>query len=389
MDSFELNKILGAILGTLLFVMAVGFLAEAIYSPVTSSGPGYDLPEPKTAPAAGGAAAPAGPSFNDLLIKADVAAGEASAKKCGACHDFTKGGPNKVGPNLYGVIDRKIASVAGFNYSPALKAHANETWTFDNMDKWLTSPKTYAPGTIMTFAGISDDTERANVVAYLRSLSDSPAPLPQPSAAPPAAAAGAAAAGAAGAAAAPAAAATSSFEQMVAAADPQEGASDAKKCGACHSFNEGGPNKVGPNLYDVVGRKIASDAGFHYSSALQGKASDSWSFDNLDKWLTSPKTFAPGTTMTFAGISDESERAAVVAYLRSLSHNPQPIAAAAAAPAPAPAAPAAGPAPAGATPAPATPPSTPAPALQAPAATPTPTNPAPAQTPSPSQAPVP
>jgi cytochrome c len=164
MDSFELNKILGAILGTLLFVMAVGFLAENIYAPIANSGPGYDLPEPKPAGAAGEATAQT-VSFNNLLANADPAAGADSAKKCQACHDFTKGGPNKVGPNLFGVVDRKIASLAGFSYSPALQGHASETWNYDNLDKWLKSPKAFAPGTTMTFAGISDDSERANVVA--------------------------------------------------------------------------------------------------------------------------------------------------------------------------------------------------------------------------------
>src|SRR6187551_147056 len=100
MDSFELNKIIGAILGTLLFVMGVGFLAEAIYAPITDRGPGYNLPEPTaSAAAAPQAAAPAVP-LPVLLAKADPQAGAASAKKCTSCHDFTKGGPNKTGPDL-------------------------------------------------------------------------------------------------------------------------------------------------------------------------------------------------------------------------------------------------------------------------------------------------
>jgi len=184
MDSFELNKIIGAILGTLLFVMGVGFLAEAIYEPAHGGGPGYALPEAaadETADA--GAAAPAAAvDIGTLLASADPVQGAAAAKKCASCHDFTKGGPNKTGPNLYGIVGEKIADVAGFTFSDALKAHANETWTYENLNTWLISPKGYAPGTKMTFAGDKDDADRANIIAYLSTLSDSPVPFPAPAA---------------------------------------------------------------------------------------------------------------------------------------------------------------------------------------------------------------
>jgi len=183
MDSFELNKILGAILGTLLFVMGVGFLAEAIYEPAHGAGPGYDLP---AAPAEGGPgdnAAPAGPvDIGTLLASADPKAGEAAAKKCQACHDFTEGGPNKTGPNLYGIVGEKIADVPGFSFSEALKAHSSETWDYDKLNQWLISPKTFAPGTKMTYAGDKDDKDRANLIAYLSTLSKSPVPFPAPAA---------------------------------------------------------------------------------------------------------------------------------------------------------------------------------------------------------------
>src|SRR4051794_3834316 len=186
MDSFELNKIIGAILGTLLFVMGVGFLAEAIYQPAHGIGPGYDLPEAATTDTGtgdttGGPAA--GPvDIGTLLAKADPKAGEAASKKCQSCHDFTKGGPNKTGPNLYGIVGEKIADVPGFAFSDALKAHAAETWDYDKLNQWLISPKTYAPGTKMTYAGDKDDADRANIIAYLSTLSDSPVPFPAPKA---------------------------------------------------------------------------------------------------------------------------------------------------------------------------------------------------------------
>ena len=184
MDSFELNKIIGAILGTLLFVMGVGFLAEAIYEPAHGTGPGYDLPAPSEEPGNGDTGGPAaGPvDIGTLLAKADAKAGEAAAKKCGACHDFTKGGPNKTGPNLYGIVGEKIADVPGFAFSDALKAHASETWDYEKLNQWLISPKAFAPGTKMTYAGDKDDADRANIIAYLSTLSEKPVPFPPPAA---------------------------------------------------------------------------------------------------------------------------------------------------------------------------------------------------------------
>src|SRR5271167_3005940 len=118
MDSFELNKILGAILGTCLVLLVTSFTANALFAPVTPEKPGYEIAVKEEAPSGGKEAAPA-PSepIEKLLQTASVEKGAASAKKCGACHDFTKGGPNKVGPDLYGVVGRARATMAGFNYS--------------------------------------------------------------------------------------------------------------------------------------------------------------------------------------------------------------------------------------------------------------------------------
>ncbi len=182
MDSFELNKILGAILGTLLFVMGLGFIAEGVYAP-RASGPGYDLPAPSEEAPSDQTTTPAAPvDIGTLLATADPKAGESAAKKCGACHDFTEGGPNKIGPNLYGVVGRPIASHPGFSYSADLSAHSSETWTYDKLNTWLTAPKSFAAGTKMTYAGDKDDKDRANIIAFLSTLSHSPVPFPPPAA---------------------------------------------------------------------------------------------------------------------------------------------------------------------------------------------------------------
>jgi cytochrome c len=185
MDTFEINKIIGAILGTLLFVMGVGFLAEAIYHPLEGIGPGYALAGGETE-SGGGTTTPDTPavSIGTLLASADPAAGQAAAKKCQSCHDFTQGGPNKTGPNLYDVVERPIGSHPGFAYSAGmLERNKNgDIWSYENLNQFITSPKSFVPGTKMTFAGVKDDAERANIIAYLSTLSANPKPFPAPEA---------------------------------------------------------------------------------------------------------------------------------------------------------------------------------------------------------------
>lgn len=122
----------------------------------------------------------------------------------------------------------------------------------------------------------------------------------------------------------PEAPAASGIAALIAAADPEQGKKNSRKCAACHSFDKGGKNKIGPNLWDIVGQPIAAREGFRYSGALKDLGGD-WTYESLDAFLTAPKTFARGTKMTFRGVKDETDRANLIAWIRSQSNTPAPL----------------------------------------------------------------
>ncbi len=179
MDGFEVNKIVGAILAACVIAMLSGFVAELIFEKDHGEAVAYSL-SPREA---GVSLVVEAPLSLDLigprLADADIGAGKTVAKKCTACHTMGEGGANKIGPNLWDVVERAVASHAGYSFSGALKGKSGEAWSYENLGAFLLKPKDWAPGTKMGFAGIKKPQDRANLILYLRSLSGTPAALPE------------------------------------------------------------------------------------------------------------------------------------------------------------------------------------------------------------------
>jgi cytochrome c len=378
--SLETNKTLAALLTAGIIASGSGVISRILYHPSMPEENAYVIQVAEVESGGGEAAKPEAAPLPVRLAQANPEEGKAIAKKCAACHSEEKGGPIKIGPPLWGVIGRDIASVEGFDYSEALLGKEGE-WTFEKLDQFVENPKGWAPGTKMAFAGVKDPDDRADLLVFLRTLSDQPVPLPEvaqgetaegaaaqeqagekgaeaaeaaPEQANASVAKGAQEAAEADAAAEPAAqveaggekaagagqqtaalkhaepegaapvAAQNVLGPLLAQADLDAGAKDARKCAVCHSFDEGGPAKIGPPLWDVVGRKIASVEGFSYSDALAQKEG-AWDYQKLDSFLAQPREWAPGTKMAFAGLKKPEERADVILYLRSLSNDPAPL----------------------------------------------------------------
>jgi cytochrome c len=356
--SLETNKALAALLTAGIIASGSGVISRILYHPSMPEENAYVIEVAEVETGDGEAAGEAEATPLPVLLAAAIPEeGEAEARKCAACHSFQKGGENKIGPVLWGVVGRDIASVEGFAYSDALLSKEGE-WTFETLNEFIHDPRGWAPGTKMAFAGIANPEARADVLVYLRTLADEPVPLPEVAEAETVEGAEQAA-GDAEAAAEPAAEAEGSTQQgaaageqtaaleqaapegaaaggaepagaedgigtLLAQADLDTGAKDARKCGACHSFEEGGPAKIGPPLWDVVGRDIAAIEDFAYSDALAGKEG-AWDYQALDAFLAQPREWAPGTKMAFAGLQKPEERADIILYLRSLSNEPAPL----------------------------------------------------------------
>jgi cytochrome c len=182
MGNLFFNKVAGALLAIFLVVLGLSTLAETLFHKESPETPAYPVDLSALQPEAPVEEEIGPPDFGVLLAGADISAGERVARRCASCHSFEEGGADGTGPHMWGVIGRDVAQVDGFNYSQAMREYAQggTEWMYQNMYDYLASPRNYVPGTAMSFAGLRDQTDRVNIIAYMRSLSNDPAPLPAP-----------------------------------------------------------------------------------------------------------------------------------------------------------------------------------------------------------------
>ena len=344
MSSFELNKVIGALLLAVLTMVVIGKLGDNLVASDDSHDTKHADKKVVTA-----AAVPtvlkkpaALQPIIGILVSADAAAGKKVFKKCASCHKVGKDAKNGVGPRIWNLVGSNRGVVPGFRYSNAMKSKKGD-WTYESLNAFLAKPKRYIPGTRMQFGGVKKVSDRANLVAYLRSASDNPAPLPSKSEIDAVMKAFDEAKATDDSSVTKAATkaklqtqitkkpvaspvkAEINLAKMLASADVDKGKRVFNKCKSCHTAEKGGKKKIGPNMWGIVNKPIASTDGFSYSSALRSLSGKSWSYENLNAFLLKPRSFSKGTKMTFAGLKKESDRANVIAYLRSLSEDPVPL----------------------------------------------------------------
>ena len=179
MDSFEINKIVAAVLMVALLVIGIGKLSDVIFHVEKPETPGYTVEVEQVSNASSSTTTTAEEKVDiaALMAMGDIASGEKIFKKCAACHSIIKGGKNAIGPALYNVVGRKVGAVEDYKYSKALAAYEKE-WTFEELNGFLKKPAKYIKGTKMAYAGLRKEADRASVIKYLNENSDSPVPLP-------------------------------------------------------------------------------------------------------------------------------------------------------------------------------------------------------------------
>ena len=179
MDSFEINKIVAAILMVALLIIGIGKISDVVFHVEKPEKPGYAVEVEQIASSSSSAEAVKEEVIDiaALMAMGDVTSGEKIFKKCAACHSIAKGGKNKIGPALYNVVGRKVGGVSDYKYSKALIEYEKE-WTYEELNGFLLKPAKWIKGTKMAYAGLRKEADRASIIKYLNQNSDNPLPLP-------------------------------------------------------------------------------------------------------------------------------------------------------------------------------------------------------------------
>lgn len=218
---------------------------------------------------------------SEALAAGDVDKGKRLAKKqCAICHTLQKGGGNRLGPNLFNVFGRQVASVKDYKYSKAM-ASSEINWDEAAFTEFLTKPKNFIKGTKMGYAGLKKATQRADILAYFKTLRDT-------------------------------------TPQETSVGNAVRGKVVAKElCRICHSFNKGGKLVLGPNLFGIFGKPAGAIKGYKYSKAMLASGI-TWTDANLIEFLANPNQFIKGTKAQFPGVKNPQKRADIIAYLKTL-----------------------------------------------------------------------
>ena len=218
---------------------------------------------------------------SEALAAGDIGKGKRLAKKqCVVCHTMQKGEANRLGPNLFNVFGRQAASVKDYKYSKAM-ASSGIVWDEAAFTEFLTKPKNFIKGTKMSYAGLKKATQRADILAYFKTL-------------------------------------TEAAPQEIGSGNAARGKAIAQEqCRICHSFNKGGKLVLGPNLYGIFGKPAGAVKGYKYSKAMLASGI-TWTAANLIEFLANPQQFIKGTKAQFPGVKNSKKRADIIAYLKTL-----------------------------------------------------------------------
>ena len=344
MNSTKLNMYAAGIIGSLLVFLLLGFFSDLIFIGGHEEGEGPLAYAVKVEEAEGADDTAEAVDWAALVAAADPAKGEKLFGKCKACHKV-QDGANGVGPSLWGVVGSDIATAAGYSFSDALTG-LEGNWTLETLAGFLESPKGYAPGTKMGFGGIKKVGDRIDLIVYLNEADGTPIEL---AAAPVSEGAGTEVATTTEAEPATEAVETvteagtetveavtesaqettaaatggSGFTALLAAADAKAGKKIFRKCRACHKVEEG-KNGVGPSLWGVIGRDVASAEGYKYSDAMTARDGN-WTAAELFTFLEDPRAVVPGTKMRFPGVKDPQDRINVIIFLNEADGTPETL----------------------------------------------------------------